>query len=95
MARTGAHDVHVPVVSWLQVVLGRSGRDALVPADSAAVGDASAPVAAGALGGGEGDFKGCATELLPGHIFSRPVNPQLLYQVVRWQRAKARKVRLC
>jgi hypothetical protein len=31
--------------------------------------------------------------VLPGAIFQRPVNPQVLYQVVRWQRAKRRAVR--
>jgi hypothetical protein len=30
--------------------------------------------------------------VLPGAIFQRPVNPQVLYQVVRWQRAKRRAV---
>ena len=30
---------------------------------------------------------------LPGAVFNRPVNPFVLYQVVRWQRAKRREVR--
>jgi hypothetical protein len=34
-----------------------------------------------------------ATVTLPGVIFRRPVNPKVLYQVVRWQRAKSRAVR--
>ena len=33
------------------------------------------------------------TVVLPGRLFNRPVNPFLLYQVVRWQRAKKRAVR--
>jgi hypothetical protein len=36
----------------------------------------------------------CKKVTLPGSIFNRPVNPFLLYQVVRWQRAKRRRVRL-
>ena len=35
---------------------------------------------------------GADSVTLPGAMFNRPVNPFVLYQVVRWQRAKARQV---
>ena len=82
--------------------MGRTGRAALLPAEAAGSDGGDATQGAVVLRDGgadastytEEDLANCATERLPGHIFQRPVNPQLLYQVVRWQRAKARKARL-
>ena len=90
--RTGQYDTSMPVMSWFHTVQGNRATQAKVNARTSSILPESLLVNAAGQLPQTGDP---LNVLLPGSIFCRPVNPNLLHQVVRWQRAKRRQVCLC